>query len=120
MHELAVTEHLLSLVLKHAEEAGATRVKALNLVIGELSSVVDDSLAMYWELLAKDTIAQGAALNVERIPGTLRCRDCGDTFSLAEFEVSCPGCGGLRGEVVDGDQFQLKTIDVEGLGVENN
>ena len=30
------------LVLKHAAEAGATRVKALNLVIGELSSVVDD------------------------------------------------------------------------------
>jgi hydrogenase nickel incorporation protein HypA/HybF len=120
MHELGVTEHLLSLVLKYANEAGATQVTGLNLVIGELSSVVDDSVAMYWELLAKDTIAEGATLNIERIPGTLRCRDCGETFSLAEFEVSCPNCGGLRGQVVDGDQFQLKSIDVESPDVKDH
>jgi len=44
MHELAVTENILSIASKHAQESGATRVTAINLVIGQLSSIVDDSV----------------------------------------------------------------------------
>ena len=43
MHELAVTEHLLQVVLAAAERADARAITSIDLVIGDLSSVVDDS-----------------------------------------------------------------------------
>jgi len=58
MHELAVTEGLLEICLRHAEEARAKRVTDLYLVIGELSSIVDDSIQFYWEMISLDTLAE--------------------------------------------------------------
>ena len=42
MHELAVTQSIMDIVLRHAGRAGAQRVVAINLVIGELTGFVDD------------------------------------------------------------------------------
>lgn len=115
MHELGITEELLSLTLRHAEQAHATRVVRLNLVIGEFSSVVDDSIQFYWDMMAGDTIAADAELSFQRVPGTLRCADCEATFSYTGFEGVCPECGGVRVGIADGDQFQLESIEVEGV-----
>ena len=117
MHELGITEQLLHLTLEHAERAGATRVTRLNLVIGELSSVMDESVQMYWEIIARGTIAEQAELHFERVPGRFRCLACGSEFGMSEFGGLCPQCGGARVTVVDGDQFRLDSIEVEGTEV---
>ncbi len=116
MHELSITDQLLSLTLRHAEEAGAVRVTQLNVVVGELSSVVDDSVQFYWEMLAKGTIAEEAVLRFQRVVARLRCEDCGAEISFREFEGQCPQCGGSHTTIIDGDQFQLESIEVEGPG----
>lgn len=113
MHELGITEQLLALALRHAESAGAIRVTALNLVIGEFASVVDESLQFYWDFVAKGTIAENAALHFERVPGVFRCSDCEHKFGMAEFEGRCPGCGGSHTTVADGTQFSLASIEIE-------
>ena len=51
MHELAVTENILNIALTHAEKSDAARITNLYLVIGQLSSVLDDSVQFYWDLL---------------------------------------------------------------------
>ncbi|GAH53158.1 unnamed protein product [marine sediment metagenome] len=40
MHELAITQNMLDLVLEKAGEAEAKEVKRINLVIGEMTGVV--------------------------------------------------------------------------------
>ena len=114
MHELSITDKLLALTLRHAEQAGATRVLKLNLVIGEFSSVVDESVQFYWDIVSKDTIAEGAELAFRRVPGLLRCQACAHTFSLSGYDGQCPNCGAARTSIVDGDQFKLESIDIEG------
>jgi hydrogenase nickel incorporation protein HypA/HybF len=113
MHEMAITEQLLSTALRHAEQAGAARITRLNLVVGQFASVVDDSVQFYWDFIAKGTIAEGAILHFRRIPGVLTCRDCGASFPIDRFEGQCPGCGGEQVSVVSGDEFQLESIEVE-------
>ena len=113
MHELGIAQHLLDLTLRYAQEAGAVRVARLNLVIGEFSSVVDDSLQFYWEMIAKGTIAEQAELCFERVPGRLRCTTCGHEFYFADYAGQCPACGGEQARVADGDQFKLESIEVE-------
>ena len=76
MHELPVTDNLLEITLRHAKSARAKRVTDLYLVVGQLSSIIDDSIQFYWDIIAKDSIAEGAALHFRRIPVQLECRNC--------------------------------------------
>lgn len=113
MHELSVTESILEISLRHAEAAKARRVLSLNLVIGQLASIVDDSVQFYWDIIAKDTIAEGARLNFERIPAELECLDCGARYSLDGREMACPSCQGIRVKIASGKEFYLSSIEVE-------
>lgn len=113
MHELSITESLLEIALRHAEEAGAERITRLNIVIGEFSSVVDDSVQFYWDIISEGTIAEGAELHFERVQGTLRCLACGHTFPLSQESFTCPACGGERVVAAGGDDLRLESIEVE-------
>ena len=112
MHELGITQNLLSLALQHAEPAGVKQITGLNLVIGELSSVVDESVQFYWDFVSKGTIAQGAQLNFERIPAAFTCLECGTEFPRSMHYV-CPTCGSERVKIARGEEFFLKSIEVE-------
>jgi len=113
MHELGVTQNLLNLALRHAQQANAIRIKELNLVIGELSSVLDDSVQFYWDMVAEGTIAEGATLNFKRIPARLHCDACGGEFGMNRQDFVCPACGSPQIRIADGDQFFLESIDVD-------
>ncbi len=113
MHELSITESLLEIALRHARKAEAQRIIRLNLVIGELASIVDDSVQFYWDIVSRDTIAEGAELHFERLPATLRCLSCDHVFPLDGREYACPACGSERVVAAGGDEFRLESIEVE-------
>lgn len=113
MHELSVTQNILQIALRHAQQAGAVRIREINLVIGELSSIVDDSVQFYWDIISEGTIARGAVLNFARVPAKLRCRQCGHEFTLNREEYTCPICGSHSVTVVGGDEFYLDSIEVD-------
>ncbi len=113
VHELGVTKSILEIALRHANQAGAARIREVNLVIGELSSIVDDSVQFYWDMISEGTIAHGAALTFTRIPAMLRCQDCGYEFPLNHHDYACPACGSNKVVVADGEQFYLESIDVD-------
>jgi hydrogenase nickel incorporation protein HypA/HybF len=113
MHELSVTQNLLEIALRHAGRASAQRITRLNLVIGELSSIVDDSIQFYWDIVSRDTIAEGSELHFERLPGTLRCLSCDHVFPLNGRDYACPACGERKVIAAGGDEFRLESIEVE-------
>jgi hydrogenase nickel incorporation protein HypA/HybF len=113
MHELAITENLLDIALRHAEEADAKHIIRLNLIIGDLSSIVDESVEFYWDIVSEGTIAEGAELHFERVPGKMRCLKCGHTFPLNSKEFVCPACGASKVVTAGGDDFRLDSIEVE-------
>lgn len=113
MHELAVTQGILDISLRHAKEAGAKQVTGINLVIGEFASIVDDSVQFYWELLAEGTIAQGAQLHFERIDGEMTCTNCKHSFHPKDIDFTCPNCESQFVKITRGDEFRVDSIDVE-------
>ena len=113
MHELPLTQSLVDLVLSHLRAAGGGRVTAVHVVIGELSGAMEDSIGFYWEILARDTPAEGAALRFRRIPFLLGCHDCDVTFPPSGTEHRCPRCGGRSLHFVAGDDLRLEALDVE-------
>jgi hydrogenase nickel incorporation protein HypA/HybF len=113
MHELAVTQSILDISLRHAKEANAKRITDINLLIGQFSSIVDDSVQFYWEIISKDTIAQGSSLHFERVPAEMICNDCGHTFHPTEKTFECPSCSSYSVRVTRGEEFRVESIDVE-------
>ncbi|XCN73689.1 MAG: hydrogenase maturation nickel metallochaperone HypA [Candidatus Electrothrix aestuarii] len=110
MHELSVTQSILDIVLQHAKER---KVQQVNLVIGQFSSIVDDSVQFYWDIIAKDTLAAEAKLHFERIPGEMTCNSCGHVFHPGSETFLCPACESNAVRVSGGREFQVDSIDVE-------
>lgn len=113
MHERAVTESILEIALRHAEQENAKRITDIYLVIGDLSSIVDDSVQFYWDIVAEETIAQGSKLHFKRLPVEMRCRDCANTFIPKAKLFDCPKCGSLHVTILSGDQFFMEAINIE-------
>lgn len=113
MHELSVVESILDISLKHAERNGAKRIAGINLVLGELTGIVDNCITFYWDMLAKDTIAADANINFRKVPVVARCTVCGEEFTPEEHDLTCPKCGEIKAELVHGREFQVESIEIE-------
>jgi hydrogenase nickel incorporation protein HypA/HybF len=114
MHELSVTQSILDIALRHAERANAHRILGINLVIGDLTGFVDNSIQFYFDFLSKETLAQGARLNFERIAPRARCHACGAEYAPPDSRLwTCPECEALGGEVIAGREFSVASIEVE-------
>jgi hydrogenase nickel incorporation protein HypA/HybF len=113
MHELSVTENILEIVQRHAQQAEAKRVMRIRLVIGELSSIVDDSVQFYFDFLSQNTLAAGAKLEFERVPTKVTCGACGHTWQPPTADWTCPQCEQLQARVIAGQEFYVDSIEVE-------
>lgn len=111
MHELSVTESILEIALRHGRNASATAVTDLFLVVGELSTIVDESVQFYWDIISEGTPAAGSTLHFRRVPGLLGCRACGHTYSPRE-DLPCPACGSTDIDILAGEEFYLEAIEI--------
>ena len=113
MHELSVTQSILKIALSHAEKANAARVTDVYIVMGDLSTMVDDSVQFYWDLIAKDTIAEKAVLHFRRVPVELQCTSCNERYHPTDGAWTCPQCGGVGAKLITGEEFYVDAIDVD-------
>lgn len=111
MHELPITQNILQIALRHAREA--KQIIRVNLVIGDLSSVIGDSVQFYWDMISKGTIAEGSTLHFTRIKASFRCEECENEYEPSDREFNCPHCGSNQVVLVAGREFQLESIEVE-------
>ena len=113
MHELTITEQIAEIAIRHGEKNAAEKITDLYLVIGELSTVIDDSVQFYWDLITKDTICEGSKLHFSRIPAKFQCLDCGKEYQMKDGElIPCPHCQSSKMEIVEGKEFHLDSINI--------
>lgn len=113
MHELSIASNLIDIVNQATEGRDVSRVTALRIVIGEMSTVVPDSLRFAFEVVSRGTIAEDARIDFEKKPLVGRCRDCGEEFQIKEYVFQCPGCRSPKVKIVSGREFLLESIDCE-------
>jgi len=113
MHEQSIVASLLNLALENAGKAHARKIIGINLVVGDYTGVVEDSVNFYFAFLSKNTIAAGAKIKYAHVPGQLRCRDCDVLFPLQKHDYHCPKCKGRRVEIVGGRELYIETMEVE-------
>jgi hydrogenase nickel incorporation protein HypA/HybF len=110
VHELSLAGAVVDTAERHA---GGRRVVLIQLRLGELRQVVPDSLAFYFEHVARGTLCEGAELEYEIVAGTLGCGVCGAGWSLDDAGFRCPTCGAADVAVRSGNEFEVESIEVE-------
>ena len=113
MHEFGVTESIVNIALDKANEAQASKITKINLVIGELSGFVPDSIQFYFDFLSKDTIAEKTTLHFELVPAQLRCRSCSTDFQLRDTLWTCPKCQSQSVEIIGGRELYIESLEVD-------
>ncbi len=113
MHEFSLMSYLLEAVEAKAQAVGASRVIAINLALGDRASIVDDSLLYYFDMLAPGTLAEGAQLNVRRVPTRFYCQPCQTTYPASGFDFSCPTCHAIGQLTAEGGELLIESIVIE-------
>lgn len=111
MHELPVVIDIVRVMDEEAKKRNLIKVTQINLVIGELSSIIDESVQMYFEVIAEKSCCAGAKLTFEHVPAMLKCTRCGEEFPHSK-SFDCPSCGGesvlVKGT---GREFYIKSYE---------
>ncbi|HEY9063151.1 MAG TPA: hydrogenase maturation nickel metallochaperone HypA [Pseudobacteroides sp.] len=113
MHEYAVTKGLVSIAVEEAKKAGASRITLIRLVIGDLSTIIDESVQMYFDMLSEGTIAHGAKLEFRRVSARFRCQDCDMEFDKPKSGFDCPKCGKMGTLTDSGKEFYIESMEVD-------
>ena len=110
MHELSIAESVVQIASRHANGRRVTKVW---LKVGHLRQVVPSALAFGFELVAEGTPVEGAELEMENVPATGLCRDCGAESQLKTFPLQCGACGGFELELLTGEELFVESLELE-------
>jgi hydrogenase nickel incorporation protein HypA/HybF len=110
MHEMSITQSVIELCEEHAQ---GRRVLSVLLQIGALSGVVPDSIEFCFEACSKETLLDGARLEIELVAAEGRCPLCGKQSPVEAFFDPCPSCGGFGLEIVCGQELRVKELELE-------
>ena len=113
MHEYPITMEIIRLAEKEAKKNNAKSVSKINLVVGEFSGYLADSIKLYFDIHTKGTMCEKAELTIENVKPKLKCGKCGKLFERKPFEFNCPSCNGIGEPTEIGREFYIKSIEVE-------
>ena len=113
MHEMSLAEGVLQLIEDAARAQNFARVTVVCLEIGQLSSVERESLAFCFDAVTRDSIAEGARLEMLDVPGSGWCLPCGQSVAMEQLYDPCPRCGGYQVQVTGGTEMRVKELEVE-------
>ncbi len=113
MHEVALAQGLVELVVNAVQKDGARRARTVFLDVGTLSHVMPEALEFGFEVAARGTVAEGARLEFRRPKGRGACTDCGKTSEIDARPALCPACGSARVLIEGGDELRVTELEVD-------
>ena len=122
MHEFAFAYDIFKVAEATALKYNAKKISEVYLEIGELTLIVPELLKQSFKMATHGSIAEGAKLKIEIIPGKIRCRDCNkiSTVSLNEEAqltglqlFQCKFCQSKNTEIIEGKKANVKNIKIQ-------
>ncbi len=111
--ELTAAQSILAKALAKRREAPAKRVRAVRLVIGEISELDQNSIQTYWNEISRGTPAEQAQLQFRFIEAEVQCMACFAKYQPRNGEIHCPQCGSYGAKVLAGEEFYLESIELD-------
>lgn len=118
MHEMSLVRDVVDIVLDEAKAAGAAKITAVHVVLGEGRDIVEDYFEGLFQFLARGTVAENAEMILDKRPYEARCLKCGHEFPLDVRDSEkwrCPECDAYKEyKLISGMEFYISKIEASG------
>ena len=113
MHEMSLAENVLQMIEEAALTQDFSHVHTVWLEIGQLACVETQSLRFYFDVVAQDSIARDAKLEIIDKPGQGWCNVCRRPTRISSRHDACENCGNYGLQIMDGDSMRITELEVE-------
>lgn len=113
MHEASLVHSLLQQVEDLLRAHGAQRVTCIRVSVGEFAGVEPELFRSAFELMAPQSVARGATLELQTVPLVARCEECQQEFHVERFEFVCPLCQHSTVSIIRGEELTLEDVTLE-------
>ena len=110
---MSLCEGVLRILEEQARKHQFSRVKTVWLEIGELASVEKEAMRFSFDVVMKDSLADGAKLEIIEVPGQAWCMQCMKPVSVKQRFDACSDCGGHQLQVTGGEEMRIKELEVD-------
>lgn len=111
MHEVSIMTEAVRMAVEAAHSSNAERVLGVKLRVGTLSGAAPDALRFAWDVVCRDTMAEGARLEIESVPASCWCATCDEEFACADYFNECPRCHKASGELRHGRELEIASVE---------
>jgi len=113
MHEMSIVQGLISIIKEEMNIAGATKLRAVRVKIGEMSGILPDALKTAFEIITAGNEMNGAELNMDIAPLMGYCRKCNKEFKVIGYNFTCVECHSSDMDIVSGREMSIVEIEVD-------
>ena len=113
MRELLLIQSILTKALLQRNESNAKRIKTVQLAMGEIAELDQNSIQQHWEQITKDTAAEQAQLHFRFIKAEVQCMSCFIKYHPIDGMILCPHCGGYGAKILSGEEFYLESVELD-------
>ncbi|TXT53388.1 MAG: putative hydrogenase nickel incorporation protein HypA [Promethearchaeota archaeon] len=122
MHEFAFAHKIYKIAEQTAQKYNAKKITVIYLEIGELTLIIPELLKESFKIATAGTIAEGAELKIEVLPGKIKCRECGKISEITitkEAKLTglqlfqCKYCESKDTEIIYGKAANVKNIQIQ-------
>ncbi len=113
MHEMALCNSLIGVIEDQAKVHAYSRVRTVYLEIGTWACVEPEALRFTFDLVARGTLAEGAALEITETRPEAWCPSCRHAVPMTQRFDPCPDCGGHDLQLSGGGDLRIKQLEVD-------
>ena len=122
MHEFSFAYQIFKVAEATALKYNAKKISEVYLEIGELTLIVPELLKQSFKMATTGSIAEGAELKIEILPGKIKCRDCNQVSTVTINEEAqltglqlfqCKYCKSKNTEIIEGKKANVKNIKIQ-------
>lgn len=108
---MSIAQAVLTEVAASAESHGVERVGRITLRIGRLAGVVEDALRFGFELVAENSLAEGAELVIENEPVVVWCPVGEHPLELDDMHFFCQEHDAMCPTLLSGRELEIVSYD---------
>ncbi|MEW6076762.1 MAG: hydrogenase maturation nickel metallochaperone HypA [Thermodesulfobacteriota bacterium] len=113
MHEMGIAMQIVDIAVSSIP-AGAKnpKVAKVNLRAGKLTAIVPASLTFCFDIATQGTPLAGATLSIEEIPVVVRCKSCGNEWTVTTPNFICGKCQGGQVDIISGRELDIVSLEL--------
>jgi hydrogenase nickel incorporation protein HypA/HybF len=113
MHEIGLIDDIICIInarLKESKEN--SKVKKVNVVIGELEHVSLRHFEFHFREATRGTLLENVELNFKKVKARFKCGDCNYEYLAEDGNNGCPRCSSLVNNIISGKGVFVESIEV--------